>query len=81
LFGATGSVLHQFARYSVVASLAFVVDFGSLYVLTESAGLHYLVSAAVAFYSVWLRITACAGSGCSTGLSWKASRWSLLSSA
>jgi putative flippase GtrA len=48
-FGATGSLLHQFARYLVVGGLAFVVDFGSLYLLTEFAGLHYLVSAAVAF--------------------------------
>ena len=49
LFGATGSLLHQFARYLVVGGLAFVVDFGSLYLLTEFAGLHYLISAAVAF--------------------------------
>jgi putative flippase GtrA len=48
-FGATGSLLHQFARYLVVGGLAFVIDFGSLYALTEFAGLHYLISAAVAF--------------------------------
>lgn len=49
VFGATGSLLHQFARYLVVGGVAFVVDFGSLYLLTEFAGLHYLISAAVAF--------------------------------
>jgi putative flippase GtrA len=49
LFGATGNVLNQFARYLVVGGVAFVVDFGSLYLLTEFAGLHYLMSAAVAF--------------------------------
>lgn len=49
MLGATGSLLNQFARYLVVGGLAFVVDFGSLYLLTEFAGLHYLVSAAVAF--------------------------------
>jgi putative flippase GtrA len=49
LFGATGSLLHQFSRYVVVGGLAFLVDFGSLYGLTEFAGLHYLISAAVAF--------------------------------
>ena len=49
LFGATGSLLHQFTRYLVAGGLAFVVDFGSLYLLTEFAGLHYLISAAVAF--------------------------------
>jgi putative flippase GtrA len=49
LFGATHSVFHQFTRYLVVGGLAFSVDFGSLYLLTEFAGLHYLISAAVAF--------------------------------
>jgi len=49
LFGATGSVLQQFARYVVVGGVAFVVDFGLLYVLTEFAGIHYLSSAAIAF--------------------------------
>lgn len=49
LFGATGSLLHQFSRYLVVGGLAFVVDFGLLYVLTEFVGLYYLISAAVAF--------------------------------
>jgi putative flippase GtrA len=48
-FGATGSLLHQFARYLCVGGLAFVVDFASLYLLTEFAGLHYLISAAMAF--------------------------------
>ena len=49
LFGETGNFLNQFARYLVVGGLAFIVDFGSLYLLTEFAGLHYLASAAVAF--------------------------------
>ena len=49
LFGATGSLPHQFARYLVAGGLAFVVDFGSLYLLTEFVGLYYLISAAVAF--------------------------------
>ncbi len=49
LFGATGSLLQQFSRYLVVGGLAFVVDFGLLYALTEFAGLHYLISAAIAF--------------------------------
>jgi putative flippase GtrA len=49
LFGATGSLLQQFARYLVVGGLAFVVDFGLLYLLTEFAGFHYLISAAMAF--------------------------------
>jgi putative flippase GtrA len=49
LLGATGSLGNQFARYLVVGGVAFVIDFGSLYLLTEFAGLHYLTSAAVAF--------------------------------
>ena len=49
LLGSTGSLANQFARYLVVGGVAFAIDFGSLYVLTEFAGLHYLVSAAVAF--------------------------------
>jgi putative flippase GtrA len=49
LFGSTQSLLVQFARYLVVGGLAFVIDFGSLYLLTEFAGLYYLISAAVAF--------------------------------
>jgi len=49
LFGSTDSLLYQFARYLVVGGLAFAIDFGSLYLLTEFAGLHYLISAAVAF--------------------------------
>jgi putative flippase GtrA len=49
MFGATESLLHQFSRYLVVGGLAFVVDFALLYVLTEFAGLQYLISAAIAF--------------------------------
>lgn len=42
-------MLHQFLRYVVVGGIAFAVDFGSLYLLTELAGIHYLVSALIAF--------------------------------
>ena len=49
LFGATGSLLQQFSRYIAVGGLAFVVDFGLLYLLTELLGLYYLISAAIAF--------------------------------
>ncbi len=49
LFGPTRNILHQFARYVMVGGLAFVIDFGSLYLFTELARLYYLVSAAVAF--------------------------------
>lgn len=49
LFGSTGSLLNQFARYLVVGGVAFAVDFGSLYLFVEFVGLHYLIAAAVAF--------------------------------
>lgn len=39
----------QLMRYAVVGGVAFVVDYGSLWLLTELAGFHHLVSAAIAF--------------------------------
>lgn len=39
----------EFLRYLFVGGLAFLVDFGSLYLLTEYGNLHYLLSAAFAF--------------------------------
>ena len=39
----------QFLRYVCVGGVAFAVDFGTLYALTEIAGLHYLVSATAGF--------------------------------
>ncbi len=45
----TDNTLVQLFRYTIVGGLAFVVDFSTLYLLTEYAGLHYLVSATVGF--------------------------------
>lgn len=45
----TDSTLVQFFRYLFVGGAAFVVDFGSLFLLTEYAGIYYLTSAAIAF--------------------------------
>ena len=45
----TDNTLIQLFRYTFVGGIAFVVDFTSLYLLTEFAGLHYLYSAAIAF--------------------------------
>ncbi|WJI08593.1 GtrA family protein [Methanobacterium sp. CWC-01] len=39
----------QLVRYFFVGGAAFLVDFGSLFVLTDFFGLYYLVSAAIAF--------------------------------
>ncbi|HWQ02854.1 MAG TPA: GtrA family protein [Candidatus Nitrosotenuis sp.] len=47
--GETKSTSVQFLRYGVVGGVAFAADFGSLYALTEWAGVHYLNSAAIAF--------------------------------
>lgn len=41
--------LIQLFRYIFVGGAAFVVDFSALYILTDLFGIHYLVSAAVAF--------------------------------
>jgi putative flippase GtrA len=45
----TDSTLVQLFRYTFVGGVAFLVDFGALYALTEGAGIHYLVSAALSF--------------------------------
>ena len=39
----------QLIRYGFVGGCAYVVDFGSLYLLTDHLGVHYLLSAAIAF--------------------------------
>ena len=39
----------QFFRYIFVGGIAFLVDFSSLYVLTDFFGVFYLISAAIAF--------------------------------
>ncbi len=45
----TSNTLIQLFRYTLVGGLAFAVDFGSLFVCTEFFGIHYLLSAAIAF--------------------------------
>ena len=50
-YGTTDRLLVQFVRYFFVGGFAFVVDFGLLYILTEYAGLHYLLSATLSFIS------------------------------
>lgn len=39
----------QLIRYGFVGGFAFLFDYGTLFVLTEFAGLYHLVSAAIAF--------------------------------
>lgn len=45
----TDNTLVQLFRYTLVGGLAFVVDFATLFLLTEYAGVHYLLSATVGF--------------------------------
>lgn len=45
----TDSTLIQLFRYGFVGGFAFIVDYGTLYVLTEFFGVHYLLSATIAF--------------------------------
>jgi putative flippase GtrA len=45
----TDNTFIQLFRYTFVGGLAFIVDFGLLYLLTDYAGLYYLVSAAISF--------------------------------
>lgn len=42
-------LLRQLLRYGVVGGVAFIVDYGTLYALTEFAGVHHLLSAVIAF--------------------------------
>ncbi len=39
----------QLVRYGLVGGCAYAVDFGALYAFTEHLGIHYLISAALAF--------------------------------
>jgi len=45
----TDSTFLQLVRYTFVGGFAFLVDFGTLFILTEYFNIHYLVSAAIAF--------------------------------
>lgn len=47
--GKTDNILYQLIRYTFVGGLAFLVDFCTLYALTEFLGFHYLLSAGIAF--------------------------------
>jgi putative flippase GtrA len=40
---------HEFIRYAVASAIAFAVDVGSLWFLTDFFGLRYLLSGAIAF--------------------------------
>ena len=45
----TDNTFFQLIRYTFVGGLAFLIDFGALYILTEFDHFHYLLSAGIAF--------------------------------
>ena len=45
----TNDTLIQLFRYTFVGCLAFIFDFGLLFILTEYFNIYYLISAAIAF--------------------------------
>jgi putative flippase GtrA len=47
--GKTNSTLLQLFRYTFVGGFAFLIDFGTLIILTECFHINYLVSAAIGF--------------------------------
>ena len=47
--GETQGTFVQLFRYAFVGGAAFIVDFGTLYLLTNYLGIHYLVSATISF--------------------------------
>jgi putative flippase GtrA len=49
IFAKSNKTSVQLLKYSFVGGIAYVVDFGSLYLLTDFLKINYLISAAVAF--------------------------------
>lgn len=45
----SGNIFIQLIRYCFTGGVAFAVDFGTLYVLTNFLGLHYLIGATCGF--------------------------------
>ncbi len=45
----TDNTLLQLFRYTFVGGFAFIVDFGTLFILTEYCNIHYLVSGGAGF--------------------------------
>ncbi len=50
LISKSDKMLIQLVRYGFVAVVAFIIDFGLLYVFTQYLGVFYLVSATLSFF-------------------------------
>lgn len=46
---APSSVVQQLFKYVVVGGLAFIVDYTTLFIITQFIGLHYLLAATIGF--------------------------------
>ena len=42
-------IINQLFKFGIVGGIAFVIDYGLLYLLTEKIGIYYLVSSLVSF--------------------------------
>ena len=42
-------IVRQILKFTVVGGLAFLIDYGLLYILTEFIGIHYLISSIISF--------------------------------
>lgn len=51
LKGSSNGTVVELFRYVFVGGFAFIIDYGTLFLLTEFAGINYLLSAAIAFVS------------------------------
>ena len=42
-------IINQLFKFGIVGGIAFVIDYGLLYLLTEKIGIYYLVSSLISF--------------------------------
>lgn len=45
----SGKLIRQIIKFGVVGGTAFIIDAGTLFVLTEFFGIHYLISGTISF--------------------------------
>ena len=42
-------IINQLFKFGIVGGIAFVIDYGLLYLLTEKIGIYYLISSLISF--------------------------------